>query len=119
MDDWRLDGQEEYLKGKTLLKVFPNALCYEAHKSKNGFYVYVKRNAKFHGIIEEHFEDGEWKEIWHEHCEFCWEKIGAHTLEECYYTVDFYRWVCKKCFNDFKNHFEWKVIENAQDIPAK
>lgn len=31
------------------------------------------------------------------------------TLHEGYATDDNYHWVCTKCFNDFKDMFEWKV----------
>ena len=37
--------------------------------------------------------------------------------EECYCAENGSYWVCKKCFHDFKNRYNWKVIENIQDIP--
>ncbi len=45
----------------------------------------------------------------HEHCEFCMDKISIDTKDECYCTIDNYRFICKTCFNDFKSRFKWKV----------
>ena len=78
-NDWRLMGQEKYLKNATL------------------FYVnYEKPNL-------------EWD---HDHCEFCMEKFSddENDLHRGYRTADDYRWICEDCFNDFKEMFEWKVI---------
>lgn len=44
------------------------------------------------------------------------------NLEEAYTTKNFYRWICPKCFNDFKESFSIKehsykyFILNNQDI---
>jgi hypothetical protein len=49
----------------------------------------------------------------HDHCEFCWQKIsdmdssdiqpeGWSDDEETY-------WVCKSCFEDFKEMYQWNV----------
>ena len=47
----------------------------------------------------------------HDHCEFCSAKFmeieGPDTLNEGYATDDNYRWICKKCFDDFCEEFEW------------
>ena len=79
--DWRLQGQEKYLMGLTL-----NFQSYEPSNSKND----------------------------HDHCEFCsveFMKIDDHdSLTEGYVTEDKYRWICKGCFEDFKDLFKWKVI---------
>lgn len=50
----------------------------------------------------------------HEHCEFCWRKFGENTgmLYTGYCTIDRYRWICEQCFKDFKDQFEWQVIED-------
>jgi hypothetical protein len=49
----------------------------------------------------------------HDHCEFCFAKFGnfEESLHEGYCTEDRYRWICKDCFNDFKDRFNWTVIE--------
>jgi len=50
----------------------------------------------------------------HEHCEFCMEKFGENegTLRSGYCTLDNYRWICEKCFHDFKDLFEWQINDN-------
>jgi len=79
--DWRLQGQETYLKGITL---------------------YLKTYTRY-------------SETWdHDHCEFCWAKFTEDhpdTLQEGYTTEDEYHWVCKKCFEDFKDMFGWEAAE--------
>ena len=78
-NDWRLSRwQEEYLFGKTLIKVDfkPFSLIWD-----------------------------------HEHCEFCWKKfgLGQNDLHFGYCTTDLKYWICKDCFHDFKEMFQWKV----------
>ncbi|MDR2192107.1 MAG: hypothetical protein LBO62_04450 [Endomicrobium sp.] len=50
----------------------------------------------------------------HEHCSFCWDKFSEYdgTLHEGYCTLDQYHWICEKCFSDFKEMFNWKVIDS-------
>ena len=48
-------------------------------------------------------------DLWHEHCEFCMESISNKYEHDVYATKDEYRWICKKCFNDFKEEFKWLV----------
>lgn len=43
---------------------------------------------------------------WHDHCEFCWEKIEADKDMTCYCTEDHHHWVCEECYNDFKDMLE-------------
>ncbi len=79
-NDWRLTGQEKYLKGVTLY-----------------WRIYTRSS-----------------ESWdHDHCEFCWAKFMVEdhpdVLHEGYTTEDEYRWICKKCFEDFKGIFDWKI----------
>ena len=53
----------------------------------------------------------------HEHCVFCWQKITDLNIEgsdkEGYCTkceeTGQTQWVCKDCFNEFKNLFNFKV----------
>ena len=80
-DDWRLQGQESFLQGASL-KLMP-------WRSKNP--------------------------TWdHDHCEFCQTKLAgpeiADALHEGYGSEDLYRWVCSKCFEDFRERFQFKVI---------
>ena len=83
MDDWRLMGQEDYLKNKQLKENIP----FEFAKTK------------------------EYPQSWHEHCEFCGEKATADVKGEFYSTEDDYYWICKSCFDDFKEKFNW-IVKN-------
>lgn len=49
----------------------------------------------------------------HEHCEFCRDKFAEYEgcLKSGYCTLDEYRWICETCFEDFKEQFEWTVVE--------
>jgi hypothetical protein len=81
-DDWRLQGQEKYLKGVTL---------------------FWKKYTRY-------------SERWdHDHCEFCWakfiEEYSTDGLHEGYATEDSYRWICEECFEDFKDLFDWRVMQ--------
>lgn len=53
------------------------------------------------------------KEWDHDHCEFCGDKFSLNEgdLKMGYSTKDGYRWICKDCFNDFKEEFDWKITE--------
>ncbi len=77
-NDWRLTNQLSYLKGA--------ALAWRTYSPPS-----------------ENWE--------HDHCEFCWAKFSAagqpDVFREGYNTADEYRWVCKTCFDDFKDLFEW------------
>jgi hypothetical protein len=78
-NDWRLQGQEKYLYGIQLI------------------WKQYKRYSQTRD---------------HDHCEFCWAKFmeenGPNILHEGFATVDNYRWVCKKCYEDFKVMFNWQ-----------
>ena len=51
----------------------------------------------------------------HEHCEFCSEKISYFSgiLNMGYYSVDtkYKYWICPKCYEDFKDIFQWSLEE--------
>ena len=79
-NDWRLTNQEKYLKGITLQ---------------------LKKYKRY-------------RDDWdHDHCEFCWEKfsekLNKAVLSEGYATEDNYRWICIRCFEDFKDLFGWNI----------
>ncbi len=52
----------------------------------------------------------------HDHCEFCFDTFSEapEDLHEGYCTRDKYHWICKDCFDDFKEKFSWEVI-NVND----
>jgi len=83
-DDWRRQGQERYLKGVALT---------------------WKRYTNY-------------REGWdHDHCEFCSAKFmesgDSDALKEGYATEGEYRWICKQCFEDFREEYKWTVSNNA------
>lgn len=50
----------------------------------------------------------------HDHCAFCWDKFVARPndgVHEGYYAPETDDWICSNCFEDFKNLFNWEVIE--------
>jgi hypothetical protein len=82
-DDWRLRNQLSYLKGAELQRQ-------PYHPPREG-----------------------WD---HDHCEFCWAKFmerdGPEILREGYVTIRQETWVCVTCFEDFKDLFDWKVVDS-------
>jgi len=87
-DDWRLTGQHRYLHGATLVRK-----SYRAYS-----------------------------ETWdHDHCSFCWatfrDSPEPDVLTEGYATTAEhergadYHWICKQCFDDFADLFDWRVIQ--------
>ena len=87
-NDWRLTNQDEYLLGIKL---------------------YKRKFFRFN-------------ETWdHDHCSFCWAKFMVEdvpdALHEGYATEDSSHWICVKCFEDFKNMFQWDVILNKDGSP--
>jgi hypothetical protein len=51
----------------------------------------------------------------HDHCDFCWTKFmevdSPEVLHEGYTTQERDRWVCRDCYEDFKEMFAWKLGE--------
>lgn len=50
----------------------------------------------------------------HVHCEFCWATFSddLEDLHNGYCTLDKYRWICQECYDDFKDMFKWRLVEN-------
>jgi hypothetical protein len=78
-DDWRLQGQEEYLKGIRLFRK-----KYTRHS--------------------ESWDHDHCEFCWAKFSE----EDYAEALHEGYATEDDYRWVCEQCFEDFKDLFDWR-----------
>jgi formylmethanofuran dehydrogenase subunit E len=54
-------------------------------------------------------------ETWdHHHCSFCTEKFmeSENYLRAGYTTENHKYWICKECFEDFKELFKWKILES-------
>jgi hypothetical protein len=84
--DWRLQGQEEYLKGASLV----------------------------HRHYRRYTNNPSWDHDHCEFCwaTFMVED-SSDALHRGYATEDDYRWICEQCFSDFKELFEWQVREEA------
>ena len=87
--DWRLMGQERYLQGVALV------------------WRRYRRPAR----------NPNWD---HDHCEFCGAKfmVEEHpdVLHEGYATLDDHRWICERCFLDFKDRFGWSLVDVDQGL---
>lgn len=56
-----------------------------------------------------------WSKTWdHDHCDFCWATFSEYKndLHEGYVTEDKHTWICPECCADFKEMFEWELIES-------
>ena len=60
-----------------------------------------------------------YREGWeHDHCEFCGAKFSEQPedLHVGYATADRYRWICENCFRDFRDMFQWTVVDSPCDV---
>ena len=82
--DWRLQGQARYLQGVNLV----------------------------HRQYRRYPGNPDWD---HDHCEFCGSKFMVEdypeVLHQGYTTEDDYHWICDPCFADFREMFNWQVVE--------
>lgn len=80
-NDWRLQGQERFLKGKTLTR-------------------------KKYTCLKE-----SWEHDHCEFCSNKFSDKEADTLKVGYVTEDNYHWICEVCYDDFKNMFKWNLSQ--------
>ena len=117
--DWRLNGQEKYLKDAILYKVVFPAFWENAYIEKNMFFQKISEYAQNHVAHfpdkKEYLEGEKIQLFWHEHCEFCWEKAMTNIECEFYCTKDMRWWICKDCFEDFKDKFGW-TVKSADEL---
>ena len=83
--DWRLQGQEKYLKDKTL-----HFIKYSDRKTKTD---------------HDHCE----------FCSAKFSDNDIDDLHTGFSTLDDYRWICETCFNDFKEIFNFKLSDSKTD----
>lgn len=86
-DDWRLRGQENFLRGKTL------------HRS-----TYKQRS--------ETWDHDHCAFCWAKFMERDYPGYPAN-LHVGYTTEDEYHWICEQCFCDFRDRFEWHLREDV------
>lgn len=112
-EDWRLNGQEEYLRNAVLYRIVFPVFWEKAYADKNAFYEKVldaaRRYAEGSPDKKEYLEGEKIQRCWHEHCDFCWDKAMTDGECEFYCTKDMRHWVCSRCFHDFKEEFGWTV----------
>jgi hypothetical protein len=117
--DWRLNGQEEYLKDVVLYKIVFPEFWAKAFADKNEFYQSILRYAETHvknfPDTKEYLEGEKIQLFWHEHCDFCWKKAMTNTECEFYCTKDMRYWICNECFEDFKDKFGW-IVKSADEL---
>ena len=94
--DWRLTNQEKHLKEREL--------------------IYTKFISDLPEEIPEGVDPRQYND--HEHCKFCHAKFmqdvdGGKYLTHGYCTTDRYYWICETCYNDFKDMFHWKIVEET------
>ncbi len=80
MDDWRLQGQEQYLKGVEL--------------------VLIQYSPSSPGNDHDHCE----------FCSEKFMVNKPNCLTTGYTTKDRYYWVCSSCYEDFRGLFKWQLI---------
>ena len=73
---------------------------------------YLKGVTLIHTIYKRNSDDR------HDHCEFCWEEF-ENEVSYGYCTINQYHWICDECFRDFKEMFNWKVLDNSIDSEVK
>ena len=119
MEDWRLNGQEEYLSDVTLYKVTFPEFWETAYRDKNEFYQniveYAQRHVSMTGRGQELLKGEKVQCFWHEHCSFFWEKTLTDKPATFYCTEDMYYWICEECYRDFCEQFHWQV-KPAEDL---
>ncbi len=115
MKDWRLEGQTNYLMGKSLTRIkFPD-FWRESFADKNDFFKKIKRDAesfvKKYKRGEEYLVGEKIQDFWHAHCVFCTDKITTKDNRECYCADNYSTWICQQCCDDFKVQFNWDIID--------
>jgi hypothetical protein len=86
-NDWRLQGQERYLKGSTL-------------------------SWKHYTRFSETWEHDHCEFCWAKFAE----ADNPNALHEGYATPDNYRWICAPCFEDFADLFNWIITAGEQPL---
>ena len=87
--DWRLQGQEAYLKGVRVVR--------RAYRRPADNPTWDHDHCEFCGV--KFMEGG----------------VGD-TLHEGYATLDGRRWVCAPCFDDFRVSFQWVVVGGDPEV---
>jgi hypothetical protein len=84
-DDWRLQGQERYLTGVTLV--------HRAWRQTRPNWRNHDHCAFCWATIADH--------------------DGPGILREGWTTLDDYHWICDQCFADFRERFSWQIADDS------
>jgi hypothetical protein len=119
-DDWRLRDQERYLKGAVLVwrewSPPPASDMFDwGAGDRSGW-----ESADARELPDEEFEPLDPRGWDQDHCDFCWGAFSAPALARsdpdsltAGYTLHSAKrsspWVCPRCFEDFRERFDWKV----------
>ena len=113
--NWKLAaGQDSFWKNKKVLKIQFPEFWQISLQSQNAFYQMVQSSAQ--NFVETFNRGQEFlteellHEFWHEHCDFCTDKITTENNCVVYCTEDFYCWICSECFEEFKEQLNITVI---------
>lgn len=113
--DWRLNQNNEFLINLKLKKIKFPEFWQNSYKEKNSFYQKISEDAEKYVAASnrgrEFLEGEKIQAFWHEHCIFCWEKFMTDMNTECFCTLDYYFWICKTCYEDFKEKFNFTLTD--------
>ena len=123
MHDWRLENPPLFLMNATIKQIHFPEFWQTSYKQKNDFYHLIKTDAenfvsRFHRG-EEFLHGEKIQAFWHVHCLFCTAKITTDKVIDCYCTEDYTSWICQSCFEDFRNLFQWKIIQRGDRAPMR
>ena len=123
MHDWRLEDPPLFLMNATIKQIHFPEFWQTSYKQKNDFYHLIKTDAenfvsRFHRG-EEFLHGEKIQAFWHVHCLFCTAKITTDKLIDCYCTEDYTSWICQSCLEDFRNLFQWKIIQSDDRAPMR
>ncbi len=116
MKDWRvIENLENFYKNLELIEVNFPTFWKESFCKKNDFYRMVEEDAvsfvNKYNRGREYLERDSLQDFWHEHCIFCTKKISTRQKMVCYCTKDFNIWICQECYNDFRNKFNFYLLD--------
>lgn len=88
--------------------------------SRNDFLPYIATNdGRLTDLVYELLEFVGRKKGDHVHCELCWVTIcdveNLESEKEAYYCTETGCWLCKRCFSDFSQIYNWKIQDSKPD----
>ena len=112
MQDWRIYNEDFFRELEFCKIIFPD-FWKTSFRNKNKFFEtvhdymidYIKQTNNKANCMD----DSKACMIWHAHCDLCTKEICPNQNTECFCTDDYFVWICKNCFNDFKDYFHWII----------